>query len=72
MGIYEHCGQVGGRVQLRELLTDGVFACHSSSGYLGKAGERWYVRRRPPIISRNFAGDGRSSLAVFQHRPGPA
>jgi len=50
MGICEHCGQIGGRVQLRELLTDEVFICHPSSGYLGKPGELWYVRRCPPVI----------------------
>lgn len=50
MGVYEHCGQIGGRVQLRELLTEEVFTCHCSSGYLGKEGELWYVRRCPPVI----------------------
>ena len=50
MGIYEHVGQSGGRLRLKELLTDEEFVCHSPAGYLGKQGELWYVRRCPPLI----------------------
>jgi hypothetical protein len=49
MGIYEHRGTEGGHVWLRELLTDRDFLCHSTSGYRGKIGELWYVRRFPPL-----------------------
>lgn len=48
MGIYEHLGSVGGLVRLRELITGDEFPCLSTSGYPGKAGELWYVRRLPP------------------------
>jgi hypothetical protein len=49
MGIYEHVGSLGGRVQLRELITGEDFHCLSTSGYKGKPGELWYVRRLPPL-----------------------
>jgi hypothetical protein len=52
MGIYEHCGQEGSMVRLRELLTDQVFLCHSASGYAGHDGELWYVRLCPPVIDQ--------------------
>jgi hypothetical protein len=51
MGIYEHAGVWGGRVRLRELLTDEVFNCHAPAGYLGQTGELWYVRLCPPIVN---------------------
>ena len=38
MGIYEHCGNEGGRCRLRELVTDDEFTCHVASGYRGQAG----------------------------------
>ncbi len=49
MGMYEHVGRVASRVRLRELVTGDVFECHVAAGYLGKAGELWYVRRCPPL-----------------------
>ena len=50
MSIYEHFGIEGGRCCLRELVTGKEFRCHNSSGYRGKVGELWYVRRCPPIL----------------------
>jgi hypothetical protein len=50
MGIFEQCGSVGGRVRLRELVTDHEFTCHLPCGYRGKPGELWYVRRCPPLL----------------------
>jgi len=50
MGIYEQIGMEGGRCRLRELVTDNVFACQVASGYRGKPGELWYVRRCPPLL----------------------
>lgn len=49
MGIYEHCGNVDGKICLRELVTDTEFTCHNGSGYSGKSGELWYVRLCPPL-----------------------
>jgi len=49
MGIYEHVGRVASRVRLQELVTGDAFECHVAAGYLGKAGELWYVRRCPPL-----------------------
>ena len=49
MGMYEHVGRVASRVRLRELVTGDVFECHVAAGYLGKAGELWYVRRCPHL-----------------------
>jgi len=50
MGIYEHCGMTGGRIHLRELVTDRDFSCFSASGYQGRPGELWYVRLCPPLF----------------------
>jgi hypothetical protein len=50
MGIYEHVGWAGGLVQLRELLTEDEFSCLCTSGYQGRSGELWYVRRLPPLM----------------------
>jgi hypothetical protein len=50
MGIYEHRGSEGGRVRLRELVTDDEFNCYVASGYQGKPGELWYVRLCPPLL----------------------
>ncbi len=49
MGIFEHVGRTGSKVQLRELVTGKQFLCHSTSGYQGKKGELWYARLCPPI-----------------------
>jgi hypothetical protein len=49
MGIYEHLGSTGGRCRLRELITDREIVCHSTSGYVGRPGELWYVRVCPPV-----------------------
>jgi len=49
MGIYEHVGRSGSHVRLRELLSGEEFVCHSTSGYVGKTGELWYVRLAPPV-----------------------
>ncbi len=49
MGIYEHCGLVGSRLRLRELITNDEFTCQIASGYKGKKGELWYVRLCPPL-----------------------
>jgi hypothetical protein len=50
MGIYEHEGTTGGLVKLRELITGDEFSCLCTSGYKGKPGELWYVRRLPPLM----------------------
>ena len=50
MGIYEHVGTEGGLVNLRELITGNEFPCLSTSGYQGRSGELWYVRRLPPPL----------------------
>lgn len=52
MGIYEHCGREGGRVRLRELVTDDEFVCYAPTGYQGKPGELWYVRLCPPLLDQ--------------------
>jgi hypothetical protein len=49
MGIYEHGGNQGGRVRLRELVTGRDFDALCTSGYRGKPGELWYVRLCPPL-----------------------
>jgi hypothetical protein len=49
MGVYEHAGLKGGRCLLRELITDDQFECYCPAGYLGRAGELWFVRLCPPI-----------------------
>ena len=50
MGLYEHCGRVGTKIRLRELLTEQVIVCHSTSGYMGNEGELWYARLCPPVL----------------------
>jgi hypothetical protein len=50
MGIYEHIGFADGFVRLRELITGDEFPCLCTSGYKGKSGELWYVRRLPPLM----------------------
>ena len=49
MGNYEHKGTEGGHVWLRELITDKDFLCYCTSGYRGKVGELWCVRRFPNL-----------------------
>lgn len=49
MGVYEHMGTVGGRVRLKELITEREFMCLCTSGYRGKRGELWYIRLCPPL-----------------------
>lgn len=48
MGIFEHVGAADGLVNLRELITGIEFPCLCTSGYQGRSGELWYVRRLPP------------------------
>jgi len=50
MGIYEHVGSADGFIRLRELITGDEFPCHCVSGYQGRPGELWYVRRLPPLL----------------------
>jgi hypothetical protein len=50
MDIYEQGGTEGGRVRLKELVTDDEFTCHVASGYRGRPGELWYVRLCPPLL----------------------
>lgn len=50
MGIYEQTGFEDGFVRLRELITGDEFPCLCTSGYRGRAGELWYVRRLPPLL----------------------
>jgi hypothetical protein len=54
MGIYEHAGLKGGRCLLRELITDDEYECYSPAGYLGRAGELWFVRLCPPIDPADY------------------
>lgn len=54
MGIYEHAGLKGGRCLLRELITDDECECYSPAGYLGRAGELWFVRLCPPIDPADY------------------
>jgi hypothetical protein len=54
MGIYEHTGLKGGRCRLRELITDDEFECFPAAGYLGRAGELWFVRLGPPIDPADY------------------
>lgn len=49
MGIYEHCGRIASRIQLRELITEDEFECIVPAGYAGKKGELWFARRCPPL-----------------------
>ena len=49
MGIYEHCGTAGNRIQFEELVTGRKLIGICPSGYTGKHGELWYVRFCPPL-----------------------
>jgi len=48
MGVYVHCGTDGHLVRLRALGSQETKLCHVPSGYMGKAGELWFVRLLPP------------------------
>lgn len=48
MGVYRHEGTSGEFVFLRELITNTEIKAISASGYLGNAGEIWFVRLLPP------------------------
>lgn len=50
MGIFEHIGIEGPFIRMRELITEDQFLCLSTSGYTGRKGQLWYVRRLPPLI----------------------
>lgn len=50
MGIYERVASKGDLVHLRELITGDEFPCLCTSGYRGRPGELWYVRRLPPLM----------------------
>jgi hypothetical protein len=50
MGIYEHIRSESRFVHLRELITGEEFRCLSTSGYQGRPGEVWYVRRLRPLM----------------------
>lgn len=49
MGIYEHAGNDGVLLRLRELITDDDLECRCASGYKGRKGELWYVRVLPAL-----------------------
>jgi len=49
MGIYSHCGRDDHNVVLKEIVSNEEFSCHVGSGYSGKKGELWFVRRLPPL-----------------------
>ncbi len=49
MGIYSHCGRDDHNVVLKEIVSNEEFSCHVGSGYSGKKGELWFVRRVPPL-----------------------
>ena len=49
MGIYEHCGNQRGLVQLTELVSRKAYLCHVPAGYSGEKGQRWLVRILPAI-----------------------
>lgn len=50
MGVFEHVGIEGPFIRMRELITEHEFLCLSTSGYKGRKGQLWYVRRLPPLI----------------------
>lgn len=47
MGLYIHEGVDGAHVLLREFVTGRQYRCISPAGYLGRAGEIWFVRILP-------------------------
>jgi hypothetical protein len=50
MGVYIHEGMDGDFVVLRELVTNRVCRSIVPAGYLGHAGELWFVRVLPPAL----------------------
>jgi len=48
MHLCQNLGSHGGTVRLRELQTDTEYNCLVSSGYMGSAGDLWFVRICPP------------------------
>jgi hypothetical protein len=50
MGVYVHEGADGGRIALRELVTNRACRAICPSGYVGRAGELWYARVLPPPL----------------------
>ncbi len=68
MGIYEHCGSEGGRIRLRELVTDDEFTCH-----VGNLQESMGVRQtdfRPALapapVKKDIGRRPLRSAAVFR------
>ena len=64
MGLYEHQGNKGGRIQLKELVTEREISCVSPSGYLGRPGELWFARIFP-----DPSADGRYGYSVVFTTP---
>ena len=64
MGIFEHSGRRKSEVRLKELVTGKEVVCHSTSGYLGKKGELWYVRLGPPLASLEKLADYHVTLTT--------
>ncbi len=54
MGIYEHCGVVDSEIRLRDITDDRSCYCYVPTGYLGKAGQLWYVRLMPPLPGYSY------------------
>ncbi|MBO0755634.1 MAG: hypothetical protein J2P54_07215 [Bradyrhizobiaceae bacterium] len=52
MGVHVHCGTEGRLVRLRAVGSEEVKLCHVASGYVGRAGELWFVRLLPPSNAR--------------------
>src|SRR5262249_10340354 len=48
MGIHVHCGTESNLVRLRALGSQETRLCLAPSGYVGQAGELWFVRLLPP------------------------
>jgi hypothetical protein len=48
MGVHVHCGTEGHLVRLRALGSQETKLCHVPSGYVGQAGDLWFVRLLPP------------------------
>jgi len=48
MGVHVHCGAEGPLVRLRALGSQETKLCHVASGYVGQAGDLWFVRLLPP------------------------
>jgi hypothetical protein len=48
MGFYVHCGIEDRFVCLREIGTNEIKRCHSTSGYTGEQGQIWFTRLLAP------------------------